>query len=319
MGRSDAPLSVSEPFPISRVSDRYLIYDIDVITFLRREHHICGVLIGSIPQIPQQNVFLGVPLELMPEEARLLVQNRVAFISDDLQWHREGLQGLSDYERRRFLRQLEREGREAGKDAQRIAGEKKEIALKKIISKTNSKDLPSALVGGRSELAPPVDKETGSMDVQTQPSDSLTSSFSLLASADAPVFAITPTTSYSLLSAPSEVAPVTLPSVSNSFPLFAYLHSKGYFISPGLRFGCQYLVYPGDPLRFHSHFLAVGAAWNEELDLLAVVGGGRLGTGVKKGYLIGGMKEEDALDSQGEETSQQMREVRTFCIEWGGM
>jgi len=79
---------------------------------------------------------------------------------------------------------------------------------------------------------------------------------------------------------------------------------------PGLRFGCDYNVYPGDPLRFHSHFAAVSYEWDEEICLLDLIGGGRLGTRVKKGFLIGG---DDV-----EETSKD-NTVRTFCIEWGGM
>jgi len=90
-----------------------------------------------------------------------------------------------------------------------------------------------------------------------------------------------------------------------SYPLYAHLHGLGYFLSPGLRFGCQYLVYPGDPLRFHSHFLAVGVDWDQEIDLMDIVGGGRLGTGVKKGYLLGGREPEG--------------DVRTFSVEWAGM
>ena len=100
---------------------------------------------------------------------------------------------------------------------------------------------------------------------------------------------------------------------------------------PGLRFGCQYTAYPGDPLRFHSHFLCSGMGWDEEFDLLDLVTGGRMGTGVKKGYLLGGVakagdraggrrgrvseSEEKGIgvDDGGEE------ELRTFCIEWGGM
>ena len=54
-----------------------------------------------------------------------------------------------------------------------------------------------------------------------------------------------------------------------------------------------------------------GYGWEEEIDLLDLVGGGRLGTGVKKGFLIGGVSGRGAGD--GEE------EVRTFCVEWGGM
>lgn len=63
------------------------------------------------------------------------------------------------------------------------------------------------------------------------------------------------------------------------------------------------------------------------------MGGGRLGTGVKKGWLVGGREEggwkggwkgggteEDGDDDEGrrEEVGEEGR-VRTFCIEWGGM
>lgn len=86
-------------------------------------------------------------------------------------------------------------------------------------------------------------------------------------------------------------------------------------MAPGLRFGCQYVAYPGDPLRFHSHFLCNGMQWDEEFDLLHLIGGGRLGTGVKKGYLIGGRDESSHESKDGEEES----DARAFCIEWGGM
>lgn len=98
-------------------------------------------------------------------------------------------------------------------------------------------------------------------------------------------------------------------------------------MAPGIRFGCQFSVYPGDPLRFHSHFLSMSYDWDEDIDLLDLVGGGRLGTGVKKGWLIGGVeeKEEDgngtnAIESEVETgNSKKKAKVRTFCIEWGGM
>jgi tRNA-splicing endonuclease subunit Sen34 len=47
----------------------------DVAT-LRSEHRICGVLTGTLPHLSQQNVFLGLPLVLMPEELVLLVEKR---------------------------------------------------------------------------------------------------------------------------------------------------------------------------------------------------------------------------------------------------
>ena len=43
------------------------------IAIIRSQHRICGVLTGTLPHLSQQNVFLGVPLVLMPEETVLLV------------------------------------------------------------------------------------------------------------------------------------------------------------------------------------------------------------------------------------------------------
>ena len=86
-------------------------------------------------------------------------------------------------------------------------------------------------------------------------------------------------------------------------------------------------MYPGDPLRFHSHFLANGLGWDEEIGLLDLVGGGRLGTGVKKGWLVGGRVEVEGGggdgveggDHGGDADGAREGKVRTFCIEWGGM
>lgn len=48
------------------------------IQTLRTEHHICGILSGTLPQVSQQNTFLGLPLVLLPEEVVLLVKNSAA-------------------------------------------------------------------------------------------------------------------------------------------------------------------------------------------------------------------------------------------------
>lgn len=98
---------------------------------------------------------------------------------------------------------------------------------------------------------------------------------------------------------------VPVPS-ETSYPLYKHLHANSYFLSPGLRFGCQFMAYPGDPLRFHSHFVVTGMGWDEEIEMRDIVGGGRLGTGVKKAWMVGG------------EDKDKPGVVRTFCVEWGG-
>lgn len=41
---------------------------------LRSEHRICGLLVGTLPHLSQQNVFLGLPVVLTPEEVVLLIE-----------------------------------------------------------------------------------------------------------------------------------------------------------------------------------------------------------------------------------------------------
>jgi tRNA-splicing endonuclease subunit Sen34 len=80
------------------------------------------------------------------------------------------------------------------------------------------------------------------------------------------------------------------------------------YITPGLRFGAQFSVYPGDPLRFHAHFLASMYGHSQKQPLLDIIGGGRLATGVKKGLLISSAT-LPPLSTSGPGP-------HVFCIEW---
>lgn len=312
----------SLPIPISYISGRYLLFSIDAVTYLRREHHICGVLIGTLPQIPQQNVFLGLPLELMPEEARLLVDKGVACIVDEAKAH-DGMNALLEEDRRKYLRELESQGQHASRIFSDRKGQQREQALKKLDEKAKARAVKAATDNDNS-VSPvtPAQKDGPSTIVDIfADQDSLPESprrTSTSTSASQPSMGITPATSYPPLSHPASSARYRLatPEVPLSYPLFAHLHSRGYFLSPGLRFGCQYVAYPGDPLRFHSHFLVVSAEWDQNIDLMDIINGGRLGTGVKKGFLLGGsQRTRDEVDSEAE----RVESVRAFSIEWAGM
>lgn len=263
---------VEEPFPISKVAGRYLLFDPPTVAYARRVHNITGVLIGTIPNLSQQNIFLGIPLELTPEEARCLVEQGHAYIVDDAAVHREGFLEMSREDRLAFLRDMDAKGLEVSRDVVRRADERTERALR-------GKGLRAGGKKGEHTASSLFDDDAASeasVSVVAAPEKKLEPTY------------ITPTTSYPPLDKPRASPALGLPDVPKSFPLFRFLHRKGYFMMPGLRFGCHYSVYPGDPLRFHSHFLATGLDWDEEFDLLDIVGGGRLGTGVKKAYLIGG-------------------------------
>ncbi len=325
MNPTGPPSKPTLPFPVFQVSphvERYMLYDIDTITWLRQAHNILGVLIATLSQSPQQNVFLGLPLELQPEEARLLVDKRLAFIVNDLNWHKRDWESKNPDQVESMRTDAYKKGMDIAKVFQNNRQTRTHKALKKIRDQED-------LVGEKHLNATPVSKTVDDTSEDYASEDALfgeslrrestaTAMPSLLKPDDSDLipWTTTSTTSCPPLTPPADTPPRMIPKVdASSYALFAHLHSKGYFMSPGIRFGCQFAVYPGDPLRFHSHFLSMSYDWDEEIDLLELVGGGRLGTGVKKGWLIGGPEEVDGRD----EDDESKRNVRTFCIEWGGM
>lgn len=341
---------VIEPIPISLISGRYLLFDIDTVTHLRRAQNICGVLMGTIPQIPQQNVFLGLPVELLPEEAKLLVEKEVAYIVDDARWHRDkframaaGTESAAADDRKAYLASLRAQGRKARVAAEviqakraekglakqailRASKEKKQKESKDITSEEPATTAPTESSGVNATASEPQDEslfESHPPPRSASPSPSIASSMissSTNSKSDVP-YTLTPTTTYGslpALSLPSYSPDAQQVPVPPSYPLFKHLQQKSYFLTPGLRFGCDYTVYPGDPLRFHSHFLAVGYEWEQEVPLIDLIGGGRLGTGVKKGYLVGGEVTSGGMEEMKRVLAGEDM-VRTFCIEWGGM
>lgn len=107
--------------------------------------------------------------------------------------------------------------------------------------------------------------------------------------------------------------------------VFRDLWDKGNFMGGGIRFGGDFLVYPGassflrygpieeysslfsgDPLRYHSHFVAsVIDSPLSTIHPMEVVAHGRLGTATKKSHLLCGWDDEK-------------REVSYYSIEWAG-
>lgn len=70
------------------------------------------------------------------------------------------------------------------------------------------------------------------------------------------------------------------------YRVFKDLWEKNYYLTKASKFGGDFLVYPGDPQRFHAHYIAVCLPYQRSLSPLEVVSYGRLGTTVKKTILL---------------------------------
>lgn len=318
----------SLPFPLFKISqnvNRYMLYDVTIITWLRKTHNILGVLVGTLSQLPQQNLFLGLPLELLPEEARFLIETGLAFAVDDLAWHAHDGISIDVAQRNELKARLRQEGMEVAEEVERMktirSHRRRETAQNQKSIKPRSPEIERNIAEAKSEpLHESLFDDTAPLKAPVTPPQVQIASIGL------EPYSITPVASYPMLLPPRPGIDSDLPQVDrSSYALFKHLHSLGYFMTPGLRFGCRFSVYPGDPLRFHSHFLALSSAWDEEIDLLHLIGGGRLGTGVKKGWLVGGIEEDGNVPcvsgsgADSETSSVEKTSVRAFCLEWGGM
>jgi len=64
------------------------------------------------------------------------------------------------------------------------------------------------------------------------------------------------------------------------------LWEAGYWITPGGKFGGDFLAYPGDPALYHAQFIIRCVEPDEDLDPLALTGYLRLANTTKKTLAI---------------------------------
>lgn len=298
---------------ISKIADRYLVFSADDVAVLRRCHNLCSVLVGSTPQNPTQNIFLSLPLELIPEEAAVLLDKKAAILVDEASYHLDALRDRSGTARQAYLEQLIHRRSQAKRllmeDQAQRAAHSREIAKKAKMKKAKKRQEVS-----EDELTVdgPEHEARVESDEQGAPSQDGPRNEFFEQEAMSKRLAVTATTSSGLNPPYSKGACEYLAKSSLASPLHRHLWMTGYYTTPGLRFGAKYSVYPGDPLRYHAHFLANGFQWDEKIPMLDIVGSGRLGTSVKKGFLIGGEAPTGSLD-------QGYKPVRAFTIEWAGM
>ena len=88
------------------------------------------------------------------------------------------------------------------------------------------------------------------------------------------------------------------------YAVFHDLWLKGYYLTSGLKYGGDYLVYRDNPNKVHSDFIAIVIPWQQPIDNIVALG--RLGSKVKKNVLLCSVERESGT-------------VRYFTLYWPGM
>ncbi|KAM5236106.1 tRNA-splicing endonuclease subunit Sen34 isoform 2-T2 [Ctenodactylus gundi] len=272
---------------------RSLVWGAEAVQALRERLGVGGRTVGALPRGPRQNSRLGLPLLLMPEEARLLAEiGAVTLVSappPDPSQH--GLALAS------FKRQQEQSFQEQSTLAAEARETRRQELLEKIAEGQAAKRQRLEQASGSSGEAGGHQAAEGSEAVDGQASAEQEEA--------GPSNEIAPLPRSALLvqlatarPRPVKAKPLDWRVQSKDWPhagrpahelrysIYRDLWERGFFLSAAGKFGGDFLVYPGDPLRFHAHYIAQCWAPDDPIPLQDLVSAGRLGTSVRKTLLL---------------------------------
>ncbi|KAL7316294.1 tRNA-splicing endonuclease subunit [Mucor circinelloides] len=102
--------------------------------------------------------------------------------------------------------------------------------------------------------------------------------------------------------------------------VFDFFWSQGYYITSGIKFGGQFLLYPNDPMCVHSEYIvSVKQTKDQDILPLELIGMGRTATNVRKTFVIVAADQEEGDDEQEQKQEQQeTSQMVCYSIEWAG-
>ncbi|RUS91624.1 hypothetical protein EGW08_000597, partial [Elysia chlorotica] len=261
------------------------------VQMLREECRIVGKLVGCLPRAPRQNIQLGLPLQLMPEEAKLLVDiGNIIILYKQSYVHSIKISNFFlTLVQQRLYKEHRKEEVSQRMDSI-IAGKKaKKRKLQEELNQSKdgagaaseTMDAPeeSGSQGALSEGKDGADKDIDSLTVDDIVTTETSAEHSLVQ-----IFTQNPWkesyVTYKDWSYPSTERDIL------RYRVFKDLWGKGFYLTSGSKFGGDFLVYPGDPARYHSHYIAVCRSQFDELPCLDLVSLGRLSSNVRKTALL---------------------------------
>lgn len=133
------------------------------------------------------------------------------------------------------------------------------------------------------------------------------------------------TTGEPITSLPHALYPYpTTPTHHARVRTFTLLHdypTQPHYLGLGPRFGGEFLVYPGDILRYHAHYVTqVIVGSDKPIRPMELVAWGRLGTGTKKAALVCCWDPENPGEDWASEADEENKvgegEVTFYSLEW---
>eukprot|EP00088_Acartia_fossae_P001136 TRINITY_DN10426_c0_g1_i2.p1 TRINITY_DN10426_c0_g1~~TRINITY_DN10426_c0_g1_i2.p1 ORF type:complete len:392 (+),score=88.00 TRINITY_DN10426_c0_g1_i2:102-1277(+) len=283
-----------------------LVWSHESVVRLRRDHRILGGLVGSGARFPREEP--GLPLLLSQQEMHVLLKEdaiRLVFIPRLVLPPSQEIKEKADkYDEDSYQQQIQvfKKEKEANirSFADRILEGKKKKMMKKLkkqkVDDSEDPEIPEldrdAVIEEEIAKIQPITKDHQILQIFTkdpwlEESDKIEAK----------------------LSQPTE------PLDKCRLLAFQALWEKGYFIGEGSKFGGDYLVYLGDPLKFHASYIVIcqGIDSLEKERPQDLVAKSRLGSQVNKTVLVAQlMKNKDEVTFTSVRRNHAKRQVKYF-------
>ncbi|TPX75661.1 hypothetical protein CcCBS67573_g03072 [Chytriomyces confervae] len=295
----------------------FLVFNAEDSIALRTNVRIVGTYSGTLPSHPTQNKHLAMPLVLSLEQVLVAALKGAVYLADDTQHHApqkfsESEQHLETYVQERV--QFFEERRLAGIEAKAMLKErhtKGDGGGGCVDEESVKPDIPTQ-VQDQTE----VDKNPTRKLKQTAHSKMPLSKKKQIKDASAHIFShqkpvvatLTESTELAWFNPLSSCAsnegnhatpgtalvarflagqPLTHEQCAfEKFKVFENLWERGYFLTSAVKFGGDFLLYPGDPLLHHASHVVVVVPMESKLTPFDIISYARMGRNAKKRILL---------------------------------
>lgn len=264
-----------------------LLFDFCDIKILREKYGVLGVLMGTLPLYPQQNYFLSIPLKLMLWEVIWIVENSSCKLIDYGSYKKKFYSLKTDYttNKNNFI-YLQK-------------------TKHKILQDQENKDLKDL---NNPNVVVTFNDEKVNYDLLDEFEISLLKYLKI-----------------KLQKLKNGDEKLRIQDVISRYQTYKFFKQQNYFLSGGLNFGSNLIVYPDEPLKFHSQFIVKF----DTIDLNELIISARLATSVRKSLVIiddinefyDNISDDSNLEKNNEMILEKLFEnpkKQVFCIEWAG-
>lgn len=305
-GNNSATTS-SRKIVIDALHGHLFIWNANDVSLIRREYRIVGNLVGSLPRQPFQNSQLGLPLQLLAEEAMLLIEKGYAEVLVN-----KRLEGKPTKEEKELLHRLREDLYHQQSNLYRNERKQTIISMADRIVEGKRKRLLDKLQGKerkkKQKKSPSVetDKDDGSgnstvikeleeLDKNAVIEEEIKKIPNFSAdSCMVQIFTGCPWSTTEDLVKAEWIFPAT-EREKLRYHVFQDLWEKGHYLTSGIKFGCDFLAYPGDPLRYHALYIVVCILPSKHFTPMDLIVYGRLGTQVKKTVILASYSSDNTL------------------------